>query len=181
MPDANVRDPQVVDAAFRDLHGARLHGFALLVTLGDRPLAATVAAEALNEGVDRAGELSHPERAAAWLRRRVVQRIGRRRPTGRAGEIEQRRAALAEIGVDATAFSALERLGTRDRAALVAATVEGLDGRDVSTIVGAGGARLERLLSRARRRVLSTPVTDGGQPDGPLAAQISDIAARTLR
>ena len=32
--------PDVVQNAFRELHGPRLHGFALLLTLGDRPRAA---------------------------------------------------------------------------------------------------------------------------------------------
>ena len=34
------RTADLIRAAFRDLHGARLHGFALLVTLGDRANAA---------------------------------------------------------------------------------------------------------------------------------------------
>src|SRR5262245_49203152 len=60
--------------AFRELHGRRLHGFALLLTLGDRAEAARLASDALDAGVARVDELRHPERAAAWLRRRVVDR-----------------------------------------------------------------------------------------------------------
>jgi hypothetical protein len=37
----------ILRAAFRDAHGARLSGFALLVTLGDQALAASLAADAL--------------------------------------------------------------------------------------------------------------------------------------
>src|ERR1041384_1046480 len=51
-------------AAFREAHGARLHGFALVVTLGDEQLAATLAVDALDAGVRHADALRHPERAA---------------------------------------------------------------------------------------------------------------------
>jgi hypothetical protein len=59
-------------AAFRDLHGSRLYGFALIVAMGERQWAAQAATQALAEGELRLPELRHPERAAAWLRRRVV-------------------------------------------------------------------------------------------------------------
>ena len=72
---------EAMRAAFRELHGRRLHGFALLLTLGDRPSAARLASEALADGAMRVEELRHPERAAAWLRHRVVERarVGRAR------------------------------------------------------------------------------------------------------
>ncbi|MEA2650619.1 MAG: hypothetical protein QOI85_340, partial [Chloroflexota bacterium] len=70
--------PELVRAAFRDLHGTRLHGFALLVTLGDHARAARLAGEAIAAGTARTSELRHPERAAAWLRRRVTRNAERR-------------------------------------------------------------------------------------------------------
>src|ERR687895_367576 len=70
-PPERSPDPpvEVVRAAFRELHGRRLHGFALLLTLGDRERAASLASDALAAGQLRVDELRHPERAAAWLRR----------------------------------------------------------------------------------------------------------------
>jgi DNA-directed RNA polymerase specialized sigma24 family protein len=175
------RDPQMIQAAFRNLHGSRLHGFALLVTLGDRSLAARLAAEALAAGAPRAAELAHPERAAAWLRKRVVDGARRERPS-RGVSSDARRIALEELGVDATAFAALDTLGVRDRAAMVAATVERLDERDVATIVGVEGGRLKRLLRRARRRAIAVPTPPDQEPtqDGPIAARVREITTRTL-
>jgi hypothetical protein len=64
-------------ADFVELHGDRLFGFAMLVTLGDRVLAGKVSAEALAKGVERISELRHPVRAAAWLRGEVTKGAGR--------------------------------------------------------------------------------------------------------
>ena len=55
-------------AAFRDLHGPRLHGFALLLTLGDRRVRQHSPPRRWPPGPPGFAELSHPERAAAWLR-----------------------------------------------------------------------------------------------------------------
>src|SRR6187431_2709085 len=82
-PNSN---PDVLRAAFRELHGRRLHGFALLLTLGDRPGAARLASEALAAGAMRVDELRHPERAAAWLRHRLVDRAR----VGRAAQADAR-------------------------------------------------------------------------------------------
>jgi DNA-directed RNA polymerase specialized sigma24 family protein len=168
-------------AAFRELHGPRLHGFALLLALGDQSVAARLAADALAAGSARAAELSHPERAAAWLRQLVVREAGRR-PSAMTRP-DRRRAALEELGVDDAAFAGLSALNLRERAALVVTTVERLDRRDVATIIGLDGTRLERLLRRARRRATSAGATvHGEQPagDGPLVARIRDIARRTV-
>jgi DNA-directed RNA polymerase specialized sigma24 family protein len=166
--------------AFRELHGRRLHGFALLMTLGDRALAARLAGEAMAEASEHAAELRHPERAAAWLRARVVRSIPRRHePPSPAEE----RAALDPLGVDAAVTDGLAALGTRDRAALIAADLERLDGRDVETVSGLRGVRLERALTRARRRYLSAYVTTPVAPvatDGPLVRRIRAVAARTM-
>jgi hypothetical protein len=81
------------------------------------------------------------------------------------------------------ALAGLSALGVRERAALVATTVERLDRRDVATIVGLDGGRLERLISHARRRATragaSIPGDDVGG-DGPIAVRIRAIAAQTL-
>ena len=169
-------------AAFRDLHGPRLHGFALLLTLGDQPLAARLAAQALAASATRTSELSHPERAAAWLRQHVVRGAGGRLGVADARP-DRRRPALEELGVDGVALAGLSALGVRERAALVATTVERLDRRDVAQIVGMDGTRLERLVRRARRRALragGVAFDDRADADGPLATRIRAIAARTM-
>lgn len=141
--------PDLLRAAFRDLHARRLHGFALLLALGDRDLASSAAATALDEAGKRIGELRHPERAAAWLRRRVLaltRDSPRRR--GAPGESE-RRQVLRAIGVHQTAYAALAALRPEERALLVAERVEGLAPLDAASIVGVGGRRLARLRSRS--------------------------------
>jgi hypothetical protein len=169
-------------AAFRELHGSRLHGFALLVTLGDQALAARLASEALAEGSVRTAELSHPERAAAWLRRRVV-RAARSQLRDSAATAGRRRAALEELDTDAVAFASFAALDVRERAALAAYTVERLDRRDVATIVDMDGARLERLLRKAHVRAIDSAgrvLVQHPREDGPITTQIRDIAKRTL-
>ena len=169
-------------AAFRDLHGSRLHGFALLVTLGDQALAARLASDALAEGSARAEQLSHPERAAAWLRQRIV-RASRGRLRDAPSSADRRRAALELLDTDAVAFAGLAALDVRECAALVASAVERLDRRDVATIVGVDGARLERLLHQANVRSIRSAgrAMDRYPPqDGPIAARIRAIAERAM-
>ena len=129
--------PEDVLAAFRDVHARSLHGFALLLTLGDRPQASRLAESALARASGRVGELRHPERAAAWLRRHVVRgartgRLRRRAPASR----------LAELGADAAMMRALASLSPRERAALLASDVERLDRRDVASVVARDGSAL---------------------------------------
>ena len=169
-------------AAFRELHGPRLHGFALLLTLGDQSAAARLAADALAAGAARVTQLSHPERAAAWLRQRVVRDAGHLRRTA-ITRPDRRRAALEELGVDDAAFAGLSAVDLRERAALVATAVERLDRRDVATIIGLDGTRLERLVRRASRRATSAGSSVHGERpagDGPLVTRIRAIARRTL-
>lgn len=168
------------------MHGQRLHGFALLVTLGNRPVAAAAAARALAAGTRRAAELRHPERAAAWLRGRVL-RLLPREPGRLSRDTEpERRAALSALGVSDEAFVALASLRTTERAVLVAAAVEGLAERDVESIVGRRGVELRRSLLHARSRYLSVAIGAGSAEPNPvavpdsLAARIADEAARTL-
>lgn len=172
--------PGSVAAAFRELHGRRLHGFALLLTLGDRALAARLSAQALATGAARGGELRHPERAAAWLRARILAALPHRmREPSPADE----RVALEPLGVDRAVIDGLAALSVRERAALVASEIERLDPRDVEVIVGRSGRRFERLLAGARGRYVrahaAAPLADDTS-DGPLVARIRAAAERAL-
>jgi DNA-directed RNA polymerase specialized sigma24 family protein len=176
----NRADDRFLDAAFRNLHGARLHAFALLLTLGDRRRAALLAADAIAAAADHLGELRHPERAAAWLRARVTDDAG---ADNRRLDADERLASLAELNVGAGALAGLSALSRLERAGLIAATIEGLDQRDVATVVGRDGRRLDALLRRARRRYLdgaaaAPEVLDG--PPGPIGQRIMASAARTM-
>jgi len=178
----------VLQAAFRDLHGARLHGFTLLVALGDRSAAANAAADALADGVQRLAKLRHPERAAAWLRGHVTRTLvrGRRRP----GDTDaERRRALGALGVTDAAFDGLATLTVRERAAFVAATIEHLDPIDVETVIGGNAGSVHRVVDSARRSYLATaargvaadgsPRTADGATFGLLATRIEAVASRT--
>jgi hypothetical protein len=177
----------MLQAAFRDLHGARLHGFALLVSLGDRRPAASAASEALADASQRLAELRHPERAAAWLRARVSRSLSRR---GRPAEEERdRRETLRELGVTDATFVGLAVLSPRERAAFVAATIERLEPIDVEEVAGRDPAGTARLVDRARRRYLGAALAamDESQerefawsaPLGVVGTRIEDVASRT--
>jgi len=177
--EANLR------TAFRELHGARLHGFALLMTLGDRRLAAQLAADSLAAGARRVGMLRHPERAAAWLRARVARRAaGVGRSPGAAAELA-RRGAVEALGVEPAALAGLGSLQPRERAALIAASIERLDIRDVATILDTDGRRPARLVTRARRRyanAFAAAWEESDAPDnGPIARRVKSAADRGLR
>lgn len=167
--------------AFRELHGHRLHGFALLLTLGDRALSARLAADALTAGDGRIAELRHPERAAAWLRARVVRAMPRRH---QAPSPADERPVLESLGVGPAVVTALAALSVHERAAIVTADVERLDARDVETVTGRHGAGLERLLQDARRRYVQAYASDPRATDphaeGLLVRRIRAVAARTM-
>ncbi|HEX7172710.1 MAG TPA: hypothetical protein VF365_08900 [Candidatus Limnocylindria bacterium] len=171
---------QVLHAAFRDLHGSRLHAYALLLTLGDRQRAAQLAADAIAAGADHLPELRHPERAAAWLRARVTRAAG---SDDRPLAVAERLASLAELNVGSAALAGLSALSRRERAGLIATSIERLDRRDVAVIVGRDGDRLDAILRRAGRRYLdgatATPDALDGPP-GPIGQRIAASAARTL-
>ena len=178
-PDATP--PDAVQVAFRDLHARRLHGFALLLVLGDRPAAARLASAVLQAAGERIGELRHPERAAAWLRARIVRMVHAVSRTGaRRGE---RIAALDDLGVDAATFTGLEALSHRERAALIATAIERLDRRDAATIVDSDGQGFDRLLVRARRRYAAAYGAAAAEStvDGPLGERVRGIAQRAMR
>ncbi|HEY7452172.1 MAG TPA: hypothetical protein VIA02_06620 [Candidatus Limnocylindria bacterium] len=165
---------------FVELHGDRLLGFAMLVTLGDAPLAGKLSAQALAKGVERIEELRHPVRAAAWLRAEVTKGAGRpawghQRPS----EIE-RRDALGSLGVEAPTFDALASLDVRSRAAIVATSVEGFSPADVYEIVGS-----DERVRKARREYLtaylaSSETRQADPPSGELSARVRATAAPIL-
>jgi hypothetical protein len=172
--------------AFRQLHDDRLLGFALLVTLGDRRRASRLTSRALAAGANRAEELGHPDRGAAWLRRRILRAVRHERD-GRGPE-QGRRAALAALGVDHATFQALAQLRPVERAALVAGYVERIAALDVELILDAGPSEVRRQLLDSRRRFLQRhpfvgAAAAGGATvagHGPLATRIASIADRAL-
>jgi DNA-directed RNA polymerase specialized sigma24 family protein len=173
-----MEDPSLHDT-FVELHGERLHGFALLVTLGDRTLAGILTAEALARGAERIEQLRHPERAAGWLRASLT-RAARQPAWGhqRPGEPE-RRDALLRLGVDPATYDALASLDARSRA-VVAATVEGFAAADVYEVVGS-----DERVRRARRDYLTAYLaasrTRNTRPAaGALTARVQVAAAPVL-
>ncbi|HEX6656002.1 MAG TPA: hypothetical protein VF153_07305 [Candidatus Limnocylindria bacterium] len=176
------RAAELLVAAFRDLHGPRLHAFALLLTLGDRRAAGLAAGGALSAGAAQAGQLRHPERAAAWLRAAVlrdVRRAGAMRPQS----VDARRAALAALGVADGLTDALAQLPLEQRAGLIAGMVERLDIRDVATVLDRSVSATRRVLREARISYLSiasgwlraTP--DAALPAGELSRRVDEAAA----
>jgi len=176
-PDAPSGDAWV-RAAFHELHGRSLHGFALLLTLGDLGRAAQLAGSSLGAGMARIDELRHPERAAAWLRARIVKAIRPRSATNaRVSPL-----ALRGLGADPAVVAGLAALDVPERAALIASLIEGLDPRDVAVVVGRDGARLRHLLTSARRRYLTAylRVAPDVERGGPLADRLHEIGRRTV-
>jgi hypothetical protein len=189
-PGANVsgrqRDNDLLRAAFRDLHGARLHGFALLVCLGDRPHAMRAAAQALAEGIRRSAELRHPERAGAWLRARAFELLRQSSPQRSETAEGERRAILRELGAADAVYDGLAALRIRERAALIATAIERFDPIDVETIVGMANGSSRRLAARARERYLGavaasvSAVPLDALPGAGLAERVRATAERTM-
>lgn len=168
-------------AAFRELHGARLHGFALLVTLGDRALASRLTAEALSEGTAHASELRHPERASSWLRARVLRGVKRGRRSG--STREERRAVLTTLGVDAATFDILAGFTPVERAALIAGVIERLDPRDLEFVLGTSPTAVHRQTAAVRRHFLERRAATSASEslaEPVLANRVAEIAARAL-
>ena len=173
-------EERFLEAAFRNLHGRRLHAFALLLTLGDRRGAALLTAAAIAAAADHLAELRHPERAAAWLRARVTEDAA---SGDNRRDADERLASLAELNVGAAALAGLSALSRLERAGLIASAIEGLDPRDVATVVGSDGRRLDTLLRRARRRYLDGAAASPGvleAPPGRIVQRIVASAARTM-
>ena len=175
-PRMDAATPEVQRAAFRELHGARLHGFALLLVLGDRAAATQLAAEAIDAGARDVATHRHPERAAAWLRARV----GAHAASIREAPRDRRPSTIDDLSVGGATFAGLAAVGRRERAALIAADLERLDPADVATIVGRSGPRLEHLLRRARARFLAVASVhaDEDAPPGPITERLHAAAAR---
>jgi DNA-directed RNA polymerase specialized sigma24 family protein len=157
----------------------------LLLAVGDRSRAAETAATVLAGGVARAAQLRHPERAAAWLRARVLRTLRRTSDSGRHTRAE-RRAILLELGMPEAMMAALEGLTLDDRAALVAASVERLAITDVATVLGRDAAATRRMVQAARRRYLAATTIEHGDlsaqavPGGEIAARVEQAAARAI-
>lgn len=174
------RSPDLV-VTLREVHGSTLHGFALLIALGDAALAARLSSGALLAAARHGAELRHPERAAAWLRGRVLLAAPRRDSPI---PVQARLAALAPIGVDGAAMAGLASLDRLERAVIVATTIEGLERNDVAAMVGREGPALDRLVHRARRRYLDAAgraLDLGPHPvPGPTRRLIAAAAARAM-
>lgn len=182
--ELDARSADAMRDAFRELHGPRLHGFALLLTLGNHVLAARLAAEALAEGVGRVRELRHPVRGGAWLRAHVV-RGSRVLDRARDVRTSQAEMALAPMGVDPAVLAGLSRVDRLGRAALIAGLVERFDRGDVATIVGRDGRQLDRLFRRARQAYATGHAASMPDHDvpmrGPMVDRILDVTQRALQ
>lgn len=172
-------------AAFRDVHAPRLHGFALLLTVGDRTLASAAASRVMAAGIARAGELRHPERAAAWLRANVLREV-RSAQAGAPPGVTERRAALAELGLGEAATDALAQLPLDERAALIAGTVEDLELPDVATVLGRDVGGTRRIWHGARTRYLASAThwLNGASvdafPSGEILQRVEEAATRAI-
>ena len=181
----DLKEADLLRAAFRDLHAARLNGFALLVTLGDRARAAQAAAKAVTSGAQRAAELRHPERAAAWLRRSVMKELRRTRASRRLTPTE-RHAALFELGAAEPAIAAMEDLTQERRAALVAGIIERFALTDIATILDTDLVGAQRALLGARREYQAAAahwmreLPNAAVPGGALAGLVDQVAARAV-
>lgn len=171
-------DPVEETAAVRDIHEARLHGFALLITHGDRPAAAHLANAVMEAYRSPSPTTAHPERTAAVLRADLLRRARRlRRSTI---DDEERHAALGALNVDASAVEALRALGVTARAALVAADIEQFTPEDVALILNMSPAAARRAVRHARRQYIA--MHPGPPPGvvGPLRTRIAKVAGRTF-
>jgi hypothetical protein len=187
QPAPSQYDDAMLAAAFRELHGARLHGFAMLVALGDQRSAERAAGFALAAGAEQAAALRHPERAAAWLRARTLRGLHEQRWRNRSTPIEAKRAALAPLGVGDAVFQGLAGLSMDARAALVASAIERFDPIDVETILHAAPAATRHAVAQARNRYLRFAIRgaegaegDADQPAGEIARRVEGVATRAF-
>ncbi len=159
----------------------------MLVSLGESALAEKVASAALSAGADQADALRHPERAAAWLRARLLRDLHQGNTRGEAISTEGRKAALAPMGIDDPVYEGLAVLGLEGRAALVASAVERFEEIDIATILGTSPSAARKVIARARDRYLKTvdalPAGSATQTTGPagdIATRVHDVAARAM-
>jgi hypothetical protein len=188
QPEPAHYDDALLATAFRELHGPRLHGFAILVTLGDAPLAERAAGFALAAGAEQAAALRHPERAAAWLRARTLRGLRGARWRQQSAPVDERRVALAALGAGDAVYRGLAALSVDARAALVASAIERFDPIDVETILDAAPAATRHAVAEARYRYLqfagAGPAEEGEpeaeRPAGELAERVQRVAARAF-
>lgn len=179
-------DDSTLAEAFRSVHGPRLHGFAILVSLGAPGLATRVAGAALSAGAGQADTLRHPERAAAWLRARLLRDLHQGGVRDESTPTVMRKSALAPMGVDDAVYEGLAVLGLEGRAALVASAVERFEEIDIATILGSSPAAARKVIARARDRYLKTVEAQpaaSSTPTGPagdIATRVHDVAARAM-
>jgi len=176
-------DDRALAVAFRETHERRIHAFALLLTLGDRPRAARLADEALNAARPRVATLLHPERGAAWLRQRVLRRASR--GGGLVSSLVNRSHAKAssipEVGADGTLMKALASLPVRDRAALILNDVEGIRELDIADVLGIPRADVDKTVRKARARYGRAYLT-ARRADGTLdQAELPDVIRDAAR
>jgi hypothetical protein len=156
---AREADAQPAPAPDHDQLDAALHGFALILTIGDRSQSASVAARALADAAPADPEVD-PSRVTTWLRARVLRDV-RRLPRDARLTSDDRFAALHELGVERSTTEALAGLSLDERAALIAASVERHELSAVATIIGKSPVEARRILRAAR----------AGYRDAALAAQ----------
>jgi hypothetical protein len=166
-------DLRAMRAAFRELHGRRLAGFATMLVLGDRPRAMALAAAALSRGAQRVLELRDAEHAATWLRAELVRHAGAATPP----TTPVLESVLAALGATPSILRALAALDIRQRAALIASDIEHLSLGDVERIVGRRPGGAERLLARARTR-FTAAFDELGVRRGEIARAV-EMAAET--
>ena len=176
-------DAEQLQVAFWDAPAARLHGFALLLTVGDEPRAAAAARAALEAGDEHAAEMQPPEQAAVWLRRQLISELRKTWPTPYLPP-QERRAALGRMGVVEPLISSLEGMSAEGRAALIASTIEGMGMADVATTLDTDLGGAYRAVEGARRDYLTAAARmAAGRPaatPGPLAHRIGEIRAGAI-
>ncbi len=178
MPDHPDAD---LSAAFRELHGRSLHGFALVLLLGDRAAAAALAGTTLEVVGADAARLRHPERAAAALRADLRRRARRARIVR--GLSDGQLATLAGLGIGTASARALGSMTLRDRAALISADIERFGEDDVATILGTSTPQARRAAATARRRFVERhPGGDLDAPPAPnsIGARVVAVSQRTM-
>lgn len=159
----------------------------MLVTLGDSELAERVAGFALAAGAAQAAALRHPERAAAWLRARMLRTLKEQGRFRRSAAADDRRATLAPLGVGGAVYRGLASLDLNARAALVASSIERFDPIDVETILNEAPAATRRVVAEARKRYLrfagdsaNRDETPPEEPMGELASRVQGVATRAF-
>jgi DNA-directed RNA polymerase specialized sigma24 family protein len=134
--------------------------------------------------MNRAADLRHPERAAAWLRAQVLREL--RSGGDQLRGMSERRAVLAELGLAEPATDAVGQLSLEERAALIAASVEGMEPNDVATILGRDPAATRRRVTAARAKYLAAAshwlgtLPSAGLAGGALARRVEEAAARAI-